>query len=255
MITITPPAAAIGTAAVDLMTLTVNGRRMTLTVFRQIREQPLIADDGTLNGQPWGVVNYHPDRCGDSQLTHWHIVWQRGTELLRSRVHEKPTFDWPTHFARADRVFQSQETDRYLTLAVHEWVSGLTETLILKEVDTLRGYHPALMLVHDGLSMHGSVSDIAIAAVQTKRTADNLGALPNWDSPFAEQIKADQQRAIDEAEQARTALEDEVNGWNLTPAEVNHAYHAAIAAELERRQRHRDIRDELAELPQLFIAL
>ncbi|MGV9386152.1 hypothetical protein ACWDRB_60835 [Nonomuraea sp. NPDC003707] len=37
MITTTSPAAGIGTATVDLKTLTVNGKRTTLTVFRQMR--------------------------------------------------------------------------------------------------------------------------------------------------------------------------------------------------------------------------
>ncbi|MEU8148443.1 hypothetical protein [Nonomuraea sp. NPDC048901] len=255
MITTTPPAAGIGTATVDLKTLTVNGRRMTLTVFRQIREQPLIADDGTLNGQPWGMVNYHPDRCGDSQLTHWHIVWQRGSELLRTRVHEKPTFDWPTHYVNANPQFQSPDTDRYLTAAVHEWINDLTETLVLKK-ETYRSYNPTLTLIDNGITVRGTVSDKAIAAVNSKHQADNPEPQPWANSPhMIEQRKIEQQQATAEAEQARDALNEEIDNWHLTPIEVNHAYHAAIAAELERRQRHRDIRAQLAELPQLFIAL
>ncbi|MET7335998.1 hypothetical protein [Nonomuraea sp. NPDC005650] len=255
MITTTPPAAGIGTATVDLKTLTVNGRRMTLTVFRQIREERLIAHDGTLNGQPWGAVNYHPDRCGD-RLPHWHIVWQRGAELLRSYVYEKPSFDWPTDFYVADRVFQAPQIDRYLTLAVHEWVTGHTETLILTKEPTSRGYDPKRTFVQDGLRVSGTVSDVAIAAVKTKHAVDNLSPIADdTDSFFGKMQRADRQKTITEAEQAQGALFEEVNDWDLTPAEIDHEFHAAISTELERRQRHRDVRAQLAELPQLFIAL
>jgi hypothetical protein len=77
--------ATITTAAVEVKTLTISGKQVTLAVFRQLREEQLVADDGTLNGQPWGYVNYHPDKC-DSGPEHLHVVWQRGSDLLRSRV-------------------------------------------------------------------------------------------------------------------------------------------------------------------------
>jgi hypothetical protein len=76
--------AEIQTAAVEIKTLTVSGRQVTLAVFRQLREEPLIADDGALNGEPWGIVNYHPDKCAGSD--HVHAVWQDEIDLLRSRV-------------------------------------------------------------------------------------------------------------------------------------------------------------------------
>ena len=70
---------------------------------------PVIEDDGVLAGQLWGVVNYHPDKCADLP-EHWHVVWQRGAELLRSFVY--PTIDhgefWP------------EAGDRLVTAAVHE---------------------------------------------------------------------------------------------------------------------------------------
>jgi hypothetical protein len=77
--------ATINTAAVEVKTLTISGKQVTLAVFRQLREEQLVADDGSLNGEAWGYVNYHPDKCdGDPQ--HLHAVWQRGSDLLRSRV-------------------------------------------------------------------------------------------------------------------------------------------------------------------------
>jgi hypothetical protein len=77
--------AQITTAAVEVKTLTISGKQVTLSVFRQLREKPLLADDLTLNGTPWGYVNYHPDKCGD-QDQHIHVVWQTGNDLLRGKV-------------------------------------------------------------------------------------------------------------------------------------------------------------------------
>uniref|UniRef100_UPI00056CBB60 hypothetical protein n=1 Tax=Streptomyces exfoliatus TaxID=1905 RepID=UPI00056CBB60 len=62
--------ATITTATVEVKTLTISGKQVTLAVFRQLREQPLIAQDGTLNGEPWGIVNYPPDKCGDDRFAH-----------------------------------------------------------------------------------------------------------------------------------------------------------------------------------------
>lgn len=84
--------AEIKTATVEIQTLTISGKQVTLAVFRQLREAPLIDRDGTFNGQPWGVVNYHPDRCA-AEEAHWHVVWQKGNELLRSFVPEANP-DW-----------------------------------------------------------------------------------------------------------------------------------------------------------------
>lgn len=77
--------ATITTAAVEVKTLTISGKQVTLAVFRQLREEALLDGGGAFTGEPWGYVNYHPDKCdGDPQ--HLHVVWQRGSDLLRSRV-------------------------------------------------------------------------------------------------------------------------------------------------------------------------
>jgi hypothetical protein len=76
----------IKTAAVEIKTLTVSGKQVTLAVFRQLPEVQLVNPDGTLNGTPWGSVNYHPDNCADYGGSHFHVVWQRGTYLMRSLV-------------------------------------------------------------------------------------------------------------------------------------------------------------------------
>ena len=85
---LTVQTAEIKTATVEIRTLTVSGKQVTQAVFRQLREEMLIDYDGEFAGQPWGTVNYHPDKCGDKE--HLHVVWQRAAELRRCRVLRTP---------------------------------------------------------------------------------------------------------------------------------------------------------------------
>ncbi len=96
--------AEVRTATVEIRTLTVSGKQVTLAVFRQLKSQPLIQGDGTLAGQPWGVVNYHPDKCGDDN-EHLHVVWQSGTELRRA-AHSAPSPQW-MRSANGDALIQA----------------------------------------------------------------------------------------------------------------------------------------------------
>lgn len=71
------------TASVSVKTLTLNNKRFTLAVFRQLKHNYLIdADTYQLRGVPWGVVNYFWGRCKEG--THLHVVWQGDKELYRS---------------------------------------------------------------------------------------------------------------------------------------------------------------------------
>lgn len=96
--------AEIKTAAVEIRTLTISGKQVTLSVFRQLQDSDLVGEDGTLLGVPWGSVNYHPDKVRDREdsdpwsgrapklipcqraALHLHVVWQEGAELRRSLV-------------------------------------------------------------------------------------------------------------------------------------------------------------------------
>lgn len=78
----------IKTASIEIKTLTIEKRQVTLSVFRQIQEESLI-DYETLQllGVPWGSINYffglHKDCHSDDWL---HIVWQKGNELRREVI-------------------------------------------------------------------------------------------------------------------------------------------------------------------------
>ena len=72
--------AVIKTATVSIKQLTINARKMTLSVFRQIMKESIIdTDTHDLLGIPWGQVNYFwGDEQGDI-----HVLWQIGNELRR----------------------------------------------------------------------------------------------------------------------------------------------------------------------------
>lgn len=81
--------AVIKTASVEVKTLTISGKQVTLAVFRQLKDEDVI-DPITcqLLGMPWGTVNYHPDKCGDG-AEHIHVIWQKGTELRRATIYKR----------------------------------------------------------------------------------------------------------------------------------------------------------------------
>lgn len=87
MKTIQTREATVKTATVEIKTLSVSGRQVTLSVFRQIPEGMLV-DPATLNlrGIPWGKVNYRWGDCAQKGEEHLHIVWQEGLELRRSCI-------------------------------------------------------------------------------------------------------------------------------------------------------------------------
>lgn len=233
--------ATITTATVEMKTLTISGKQVTLSVFRQLIEAPLIADDGTLNGVPWGAVNYHPDKCGDI-ADHWHIVWQRGAELRRARVAYRP----PT------TRYWSKTGDKLISAHVREVLEG-------------RGrYFGGGMPRFDG---NGNFTQIWWASFPVEMSRDEslkeaIRAWHDWRCQVASVEKhpgSELYRNSEEGCRARLAREVErLSCAALEPDEVDGLhddFQDELKAEVARRQRHRDVRAALAELPQLFIAV
>jgi hypothetical protein len=110
--------ASITTVAVEVQALTISGKQVTQSVYRQLREARLIAHDGTLNGVPWGFVNHCPERqywndaagefrpCNNGSA-HLHIVWQYGAELYRSRITPPPLWYRPLSASWGDGYAQA----------------------------------------------------------------------------------------------------------------------------------------------------
>lgn len=214
--------ATITTAAVEVKALTISGKQVTLAVFRQLKEQPLIGDDGTLNGEPWGVVNYHPDKCGDDP-EHLHVVWQNGSDLRRAAV-QLPDAGYHKHPA-ADLYVQARIIDR----TIHTPYSSPTEVDTLRLGEKTGGgwrYFAAGRFTHDGM---------------------------NWQGAVPARLREDwrKQREANTAE--REAFEAAVTRVGISPASVGStAQH--LLSELPARQ-YRITVENLEGLPQLFIAV
>jgi hypothetical protein len=77
--------ASIKQVAIEVKVIKIDNKQMTLAVFRQLPERPIIHEGtGELTGLPWGRVNYHIG-CEEQNL-HFHVVWQKENELCRSLV-------------------------------------------------------------------------------------------------------------------------------------------------------------------------
>jgi CRISPR/Cas system-associated endonuclease Cas1 len=111
---ITTHEASIKTATVEVKALTISGKQVTLSVFRQLQNEELIGYfSGQLKGVPWGRVNYNPGDCVED-VPHIHVVWQQGSELRRSCVRVKSRVPYTLKDAKADAEC------RYLAQAVLE---------------------------------------------------------------------------------------------------------------------------------------
>ncbi|WP_411097162.1 hypothetical protein [Streptomyces sp. 020-2-3H-GM] len=216
--------ATITTAAVEVKTLTISGKQVTLAVFRQLQEEPLIAQDGTLNGEPWGVVNYHPDKCSDAPA-HLHVVWQHDGELRRSAVqmpadgrHSHPAADL---YVQARIIYGTVHRPRTQpkagdSLILNEKVAGVWRTFAKGRFK------------HDGMDFEGAVPD------RLRREWSRYeGTTPDED---------------------RLAFERALAAFGISHTEPEEQATAKLLAALPTEQ-YRATVSYLSTLPQLFIAV
>lgn len=154
--------AEIRTATVEVKTLTLSGKQVTLSVFRQLRERPLVStDDGiTLNGTPWGVVEYHPDPklCPDGE--HLHLIWSNGEGIFRSTVTPPPATFGPYTNSRHGKAY------------IH---ADLRERLLRGEdVDDWRAANRVVVIA--GIRVHIASTTDGAHAVVARRELDDLVA-------------------------------------------------------------------------------
>lgn len=271
--------ATITTVAVTIQALKIGTKQVTQSVFKQLPEEPLIAQDGTLNGVPWGRVNWHPDKCEGSRRRHLHIVWQRGTELLRSRVNDIADFDWADrHDGKAMRDYLGRHSpasaDLLNVVVLNAIAAGRTPTYFTREEDysqgTPRARHtgPDMMpvdLVGPGpfrlhVTPHREALEALDAVSDLKDAESEAGKEPySYLSPERQRElkeKAAQKLVAARARHASALAALRKRAENAGGIEaVNAALRAEVSRECGRRQRHRDTRAALAELPQLFIAV
>jgi hypothetical protein len=72
--------ATVKTASVEVRSLTIRSKQVTLSVFRQLQAEDIIdRETGELRGEPWGTVNYFWQDCGwpSKYRAHNHIKGAR----------------------------------------------------------------------------------------------------------------------------------------------------------------------------------
>jgi hypothetical protein len=261
---LTAHAAQITTAAVQINTLTVSGKQVTLAVFRQLREEPLIADDGSLNGVPWGTVNYHPDRCADAP-EHVHVVWQRGVDLLRSSI-QPPIFgaftgsDYGTGFVlshlrdlmldRASPWWDGEiPTFQHSTEGGREvWTTGIDPIFGVKvEIKVW-----AAPLARDAAYAIMNQRNLGTAEKGTMRPYQGVSHSHYRTGTEARQLVEEQ--VTDVLERMRLVFGPATDDADLT-RRMYEQLHGDVVQESARRGRHKAQHLALADLPQLFIAV
>jgi hypothetical protein len=96
---LTTKEATVQTVQVEIQTLRVSKKQVTMGLFRQLPYERLVDPETVqLCGVPWGHVNYWWEGDGRNDL--WmhnshrlHVVWQLGETLRRAVVYEKPPQD------------------------------------------------------------------------------------------------------------------------------------------------------------------
>ncbi|MFD0422424.1 hypothetical protein [Streptomyces parvus] len=266
--------ATITTATVEVKTLTISGKQVTLAVFRQLKEERLIAEDGTLNGEPWGSVNYHPDECS-AAAEHLHVVWQKGNELRRAYVEGAPSFDrtLPGGHRVGANWYSSATVNRYLAALVYMGLKAGNKSILDSKPPTFATRHathlpqldfPEELSQAETFSVRGNVPQVVVdaadleaayAQAQVDADPDNEQTSPSyWPTQTAEQRQEEVSRALtkyDEAMSALRAVIEKCGGFDV----IEGAYTAEIAAEEDRRRQLRDVHLSVARLPQLFIAV
>jgi hypothetical protein len=87
------------TMSVEIRALTLNGKQMTLSVFKQLPGGAFLEKNYNKKkeeyeytfcpgGIPWGYVRHHPDRMCRILDPHLHLVWQWEGKLYRDYVNE-----------------------------------------------------------------------------------------------------------------------------------------------------------------------
>lgn len=264
--------ATITTAAVEVKTLTISGKQVTLAVFRQLREEPLIADDGSLLGTPWGYVNYHPDKCESSRWNHVHVVWQDGQDLVRARIDSIPEFaagsrQQASQAEAGAEEYVCDEVDVVISWQVLLWLDGKRNDCPLAKVREwsnhayVTGYRPGATIDSKrGFTLPAIASDAAVKAadLHDKSVAASAAWIEARDGkpdPFGPSVAECERKAreADEAlELATRTLREEVELYGRDAQTITERL---IVEEAARRKRHYSARAQLAALPQLFIAV
>jgi hypothetical protein len=241
--------ALITTATVQIRVLTLNGKRVTLSVFRQIIEEQILAHDGSLRGSPYGWVNYHGAWCAEKP-EHWHVIWRPNETELRVALVEKRYPDRPAYLL-------DEAVDRYALAAFRDhWTRGGAGL----PVHHRRVFDDRVSMgTRAGVALYASLSAEAEELLRIERALRSLGDSEGSVHP-GNYIDDPTLRGMVSASAVKRALRhlgDEAAaslGSHSTDVAL-HAVDELVDAAIVRHARQNAVRKALGDLPQLFIAV
>ena len=134
----------INTMQVEIKSMMVGKKQLTLSLMRQIIEEPLIDEKELLfRGVPWGHVNYFwGDDKHKSYPRYINVVWQKGDVLRRSVVAmELPCQKYLENGCHRDIAALSKQIEYYSQLNTHnsfeQRLEGYTRELMGRQADLL----------------------------------------------------------------------------------------------------------------------
>lgn len=235
--------AEVRTAALEVKVLAVNGKQATQAVFKQLLDRDLIADDGTLHGAPWGMVNYHPQKCADGE--HVHVVWSAGKDLRRARVDLDPHF--PLVFLPEAGASYVEAKIRYL--------------LVIGSADLPDSKQEFMRTTSQGLTVRLPITEAASRALFASRHLDDLlreFAVDPHATTYA-YVPGRGLARLSVAEQLPQAEEDFLKAIDALESRSLEAAQdlldAEVGAEVDRRAAYSETLQDVLNLPQLFIAV
>lgn len=232
---ITAEEATLRTATVEIKTIQVSGKQMTLAVFRQLLEEQIIGDDGSLRGEPWGLINYHSGVGCDKQAhrTHLHAIWQKGDELRRSCV-----------FRLSESLCELPGWDDLHDDLVTTYEHGLWAM-------TAEGWHPSVNVTHTSFTnrdvLYFTPNGLPKIEVPVRQEQVRIWQLPeNYTGrEQSEQLKA----------KLRSLLAEATDGTMVTSEKWDDAVEARIRHIRKLADAYRRSFARLEALDQLFIAV
>ena len=172
--------ASITTATVTIKALQVGKKQMTISVFRQLPEAPLVDEDTlALLGQPWGYVNY---RWGDQRGT--NFIFQSGSRLYRDCILIRDSSElahdgWPTGYVKlhveAEKRVAYYVYASLLEGSVPNWFKGKERnvTLDMNGCDGFKGWKFKVELDDKIKHMTGLIKLYGVDNHQVKEISKN----------------------------------------------------------------------------------
>ena len=236
--------AIIQTASIDIQTLRVGKKQVTMGLFRQLPLMSITTYPGTLfQGNPWGYVNYWWDGDGRQSseytdkpitATALHIVWQRGERLYRDVVYAEPRFNYLWHY--------EQHEERTLN------------AVFLLLVGQATAWEDLRVAQRPGCRLTCGTLQYTLPLPGTKTITEAAQKL--WQARFR---KPEQQPMYGYQDaKAREAYDTLLQEWGLTTVAVPEAWGAFEAARDDKQTYITEWAEQwasLRRLPQLFIAV